>query len=1346
MDRSMFTSAEVILAKERHLKYQGTAKIKISQISLPLEYKPDNVDRLCGIFEKENCDRIALRNHVVATISKENLMRALSDQQTNLSSLMGQQSDRHVHLDFPVGQIVCLHGQHRLRAGNEFLAPYERWWTVDLYLNDMSSELQTELTEEYSNEAQPNDGEVYRKVRQYQYEASSRFEDRWLARLSPNKQKRMRQLSQPENASIRSAFDALLPIPGLWKVMSIGNLPRIIALKCDEEIVHYLQYVKDFWSSLVRDDRNQMEKIDYATIKELQLLVPGGLDRRKVKGLVLSGEAFSKFDRSERKAIWRKLRGRKELIPSLYTFFKDISYLEACASCLKRLVDLAGLRRPTMYSAMKHMYNPNEHVRGHYRVQESETGFRECSGTAEEARDAGYRQLWLFAFRHYPKMPNAVQKGKRLVKAKFQGADQRTVHRMAVLASQLGFTSPQILQINRESPDRQLARTALLEARERDDYRYRSIESLIDRMLELFQEAIPTDSQPSYHQRAFPTVPRRRRCGQPCIEAHEQERKFLFFDHMEGPSSDNEVSALFVRRCVYFAFFGKPSEPSQIPLDEDVSSHHSPRSHSSSLSFPEEHNLFDEREMADISDHATGRPDHRTDERDQQDQGDHRREERRRQRQAREVRRSQRREQKRERRQQRQLRRQQRRTRGEGGEGSTAGTELVDQDGMSLSDGRASTLGDMNELDIFNEYERSPTQPDHGIANDTEEGNTEMIAATNTDQQHPDASTHPGALLETVQHTATEQFIAAPVGQPQTPNQSSADSTENTTRQEAVTEPSPDNYVERIIDDNVGSNQPVQGVAVSPPLNQGKDDVSVEEADTLPELPSDDRIANHRLTLGPRKKQMADRRPLKTAASKRRAAERSRLAAVDAVPAESPIFAENRGTQLDVDRIPGSTEQESSQLEDPSAGPGLELPTEELVAQQRANTLSQLENGQSAPPPVLIEQQASSEPVPSSSMQNFITRLRESPNSEEDNCETILETGKAQFEFSHGDQLEHYVEKQPAERTAPATVESAPVADTPVGRDKPRSPPPGESRRELPAEQKAADEASRQQKATTQVESAQRSVEESEDSFTRTRAAGNLFSDEDDDDEDHISPDEGRSLEPLAGLASHSTPAHGENDADSLTHPLGRTNRKRFARTARHAPYQRPPTKGRQKPARRDTQIDVDNSPSDNISELFHQPPPEVPPTDLVPDNETADTGLRVPDGRSNDRRKKAANRIRQQRSPSTPISHEQSNRVIIFRVWTGLRWSERTKVDLGASDPLQVEREARRFVEHYYANLRDARMRSMTPVECLQSARDDGSNSIFVIFPEDGEVTDAMEQAAAKFIIRRASQQILSR
>ncbi|CRG89881.1 hypothetical protein PISL3812_06920 [Talaromyces islandicus] len=253
-------------------------------------------------------------------------------------------------------------------------------------------------------------------------------------------------------------------------------------------------------------------------------------------------------------------------------------------------------------------------------------------------------------------------------------------------------------------------------------------------------------------------------------------------------------------------------------------------------------------------------------------------------------------------------------------------------------------------------------------------------------------------------------------------------------------------------------------------------------------------------------------------------------------------------------------------------------------------------------------------------MQNIIARLRESPSSEEDNYEMVPETGKSQSKYSHGDQLERHIERQPAERRAPAIVESALVADAPVGGDTPQSL--GESRQELSPAWIATDEARQQLKETTQTESAQRSVEKSEDSFTRTRAAGNFFSDEDDDDDDdddnNNSPNEGRSLEPPAGPADPSTPAH-----------------------TRYASYQQPSTKDQQKSAKRDTQIDVDDLASDNINELVHQPPPHVPPTNLVPDNETGDSHLRIHNGRSNDRRRNAANQIRQQRSPGTPIFHK---------------------------------------------------------------------------------------------------------
>jgi hypothetical protein len=94
--------------------------------------------------------------------------------------------------------------------------------------------LHNALIDEYSNEKQPSDGEIYRKIRQYEQEHNARFQKRWWAKLSDNKAKRLRQLS--DNIELREAFNALLSIPGLWGGMSIGKLAKVMALDCDEVI------------------------------------------------------------------------------------------------------------------------------------------------------------------------------------------------------------------------------------------------------------------------------------------------------------------------------------------------------------------------------------------------------------------------------------------------------------------------------------------------------------------------------------------------------------------------------------------------------------------------------------------------------------------------------------------------------------------------------------------------------------------------------------------------------------------------------------------------------------------------------------------------------------------------------------------------------------------------------------------------------------------------------------------------------------------------------------------------------------------------------------------------------
>jgi hypothetical protein len=91
-----------------------------------------------------------------------------------------------------------------VQAAAEVLPPADRWWTIDLYLDgescslylviftwltvdvDIGEELRTSLLEEYANQKKPTDGEIYRKIRQYEGEGNEAFRERWFVRLSPS--------------------------------------------------------------------------------------------------------------------------------------------------------------------------------------------------------------------------------------------------------------------------------------------------------------------------------------------------------------------------------------------------------------------------------------------------------------------------------------------------------------------------------------------------------------------------------------------------------------------------------------------------------------------------------------------------------------------------------------------------------------------------------------------------------------------------------------------------------------------------------------------------------------------------------------------------------------------------------------------------------------------------------------------------------------------------------------------------------------------------------------------------------------------------------------------------------
>lgn len=301
-------------------------------------------------------------------------------------------------------------------------------------------------------------------------------------------------------------------------------------------------------------------------MNSLQLLAPGKsrTDRTTACGIVLSGQGFAEFSDEERRIIWSRMQNFDGLIPSLYTFFEDFKYLEACAHCVKRLcgpIDMSIWR--TMSSIFIPPSEEGTATLGAVDslIQTSESTFRRQQAKDIERLETGYLQIWLYAMRHYTLMPpDPKSDDELLAKSSRSKPDERAIYEMAELAHQLGFQSTEIDALIKSSPDHQIARSALLKARKPDRYRYDSqdFDLLVNQIVSCFAKAVSDRPEQPQGLLADSAMKLKTRAGEPQTRTHKQDGPLLFLDrlHADVEVADN-VTSFFVRRCVYFAFFGK---------------------------------------------------------------------------------------------------------------------------------------------------------------------------------------------------------------------------------------------------------------------------------------------------------------------------------------------------------------------------------------------------------------------------------------------------------------------------------------------------------------------------------------------------------------------------------------------------------------------------------------------------------------------------------------------------------------------------------------------------------------------------------------------------------------------
>ncbi|KAK8869113.1 hypothetical protein PGQ11_007691 [Apiospora arundinis] len=414
-----------------------------------------------------------------------------------------------------------------------------------------------------------NDGDFYRNIRRFQMDANADLEILWMSKLSPHKRKYLTKFCQVERfESLREKFDRLLIITGLWIDMRLSTLHKLLTLfsKCPEEINNYLDHIYHTWSRILHHDVTKLQKVDTATVRKLQLRCPkySKADADLLRYEMESREAFSKFDVRERGSIWGDLLEIDYLIPSFFTLFEDLKYLESCAESMRSIIEEPKQCFPIKASLRANFPQPS----GRPWQCEIETGqgiFALKEYPPEQQFGFVEKQLWLCCMRDYSRLPLPLQKKQGLLaKAGREKAKEGTLLRFAKLAHRLGVRNKKIEALLLKSNGAQRLRAVMVEVLKPDRNRcWDFINSVLKESDEIL-EATTTSHQrrQSASRLACPTATTLKcRCGYPKLEHHMIDRKLLYLENMYGEApaqymtQNGEITSFFVRRCVFRAFW-----------------------------------------------------------------------------------------------------------------------------------------------------------------------------------------------------------------------------------------------------------------------------------------------------------------------------------------------------------------------------------------------------------------------------------------------------------------------------------------------------------------------------------------------------------------------------------------------------------------------------------------------------------------------------------------------------------------------------------------------------------------------------------------------------------------------
>ena len=266
--------------------------------------------------------------------------------------------------------------------------------------------------------------------------------------------------------------------------------------------------------------------------------------------------------------VWSRIAQIDYIIPSIHTFLEDTKLLEPPARIMKSL-----LPRPcktTILQEFERMHNGSRA----WSYQRTETSFEQRNeASSAAAQHNSYRQLWLYAIRHFPAMTGQpLRKDPGKLKPPRPALELTWWYRLTKLALSCGFTDIDRTYFNEDDVDHKIVE-AFLQQVCPHQIRTGSMQSELQQLVDFLKtlRGGPEDTAEDTEMLdqgaiGIPCGPDITfRCGVPFDTAFKEDQAALFLPFIDNPQTHGEnLRSFAVKRDIFYSFFGPPESPNHL--------------------------------------------------------------------------------------------------------------------------------------------------------------------------------------------------------------------------------------------------------------------------------------------------------------------------------------------------------------------------------------------------------------------------------------------------------------------------------------------------------------------------------------------------------------------------------------------------------------------------------------------------------------------------------------------------------------------------------------------------------------------------------------------------------------